>query len=69
MTDLIPAAGDVVRVHQGVMSDGRHLGGMHLTVTRVYVEVEVDTVEWTGDRPIHLPVSAVDVVHRGSGWW
>jgi hypothetical protein len=63
MCTRIPAKGAVVRVHQGVTTkDGRDISGLLLTVVDVHAVVEIDGTEWTGDRPIHLIASQVDIV-------
>lgn len=68
MCTRIPHSGDVVRVHQGVKLNGRDLSGALLTVTSVHAVVELDATEWTGNRPIHLMASSVDIVTpEGSG--
>lgn len=67
MCARVPAVGDVVRVHPGVMVAGRSMAGMHLTVVGVHAVVEVDATEWTGTAPIHLLASNVDVITPGGG--
>lgn len=64
---LTPHPQDIVRVHPGVMVDGRNLGGMHLTVTSAVTVVELDATETAGGRPIHLLASQVDVIHSFGG--
>jgi hypothetical protein len=61
-----PHAGDVLRVHPGVLVEGRDLGGIHLTVkatTESAAAAEFDATEVTGGRPIHLLASDVDLVY------
>lgn len=62
MCTRIPHAGDVVRVHQGVTVDGRNLSGCMFTVVGVHAVIELDVTEWTGDHPLHLMASTVDIV-------
>lgn len=63
----IPHQHDVVRVHPGVMVDGRNLGGMHLTVTSSVTVVELDATETAGGKAIHLLASQVDIIHSFGG--
>ncbi|GLZ34839.1 hypothetical protein Lesp02_70260 [Lentzea sp. NBRC 105346] len=67
----VPGLQDVVRVKDGtVLPDGRDVSGLLLTVTGTHVAyclepadmTEVDATEWTGDKPIHLLASQVDVM-------
>jgi hypothetical protein len=67
MTLAVPHPQDIVRVHPGVMVDGRNLGGMHLTVTATVTLIELDATEFAGGKPIHLLSSQVDVVHHYGG--
>lgn len=66
MSILIPHAHDIVRVHPGVMADGRNLGGVLLTVKSAE-PAELDATESTGAMPIHLLLSEVDLIHRYGG--
>lgn len=56
---------DVVRVHPGVLIEGRDLGGMHLTVVRAELST-VDATETAGGRPVHLDAADCDLVFH---WW
>lgn len=58
---MLPAPGDVVKVHADVTRDGHSLGGALLTVVQVHHTVELDATQYTGQRPIHLPATDVDL--------
>ena len=64
--NLTPHPQDIVRVHPGVMADGRNLGGVLLTVTVADTSV-IDATETTGGKEIHLTVSDVDLVFQFGG--
>lgn len=72
----IPGVGDVVCVHPGIVKSGRNIGGVLLTIVRLcpvdptrcaFADFELDATEFTGDRPIHLRLTDVDVVTNHAG--
>lgn len=59
-------AQDIVRVHPGVLVDGRDCSGVLLTVVAA-TAADLDGTQSTGDRPIHLGLADVDLVHHFGG--
>lgn len=64
MITRTPHVHDVVRVHPGVIVDGRDLGLVLLTVKDIQAAGELDATETAGGRAVHLDSSQYDLVFQ-----